>query len=229
MIRINFTIPDSMRPTATDYPVTSFFVPIPGTYSGNTGYATDFYDGELEIPYNGRIPTDTTISIPSNIKAGQNVNITGVFHDGDPLAGISINVTINGEKFIVTTNSTGGWSLTHVPSVAGNLTVIANWPRNSPHNGFTNSNILNVSKVTTNSTINVSNGKIGKTMNITGTAIDENGNPLANVQLNVTINGATIYNNGANLIITGSNFMNNRVKKGMEEILVELYGIIWVI
>ncbi|RBQ24482.1 hypothetical protein ALNOE001_01290 [Candidatus Methanobinarius endosymbioticus] len=45
--------------------------------------------------------------------------------------------------------------------------------------------------VSTNSTINVFNGIVGKDMNITGVATDEKGNLLTNIILNVTVNGVS--------------------------------------
>ncbi|MPL91434.1 hypothetical protein SDC9_37502 [bioreactor metagenome] len=46
-----------------------------------------------------------------------------------------------------------------------------------------------IKKLSSNSTIIVSNTVVGKTVVIRGVAIDENGNPLANIQLTINING----------------------------------------
>lgn len=59
---------------------------------------------------------------------------------------------------------------------------------------------LRISKINASSTTNVPNGsKVGDSTNITGVAVDENENVLANIELKITINGET-YN-----IITNNN------------------------
>jgi len=142
----------------------------------------------------GKIITNSTIVAP-NGQPGQTTTISGIAKDenNNPIANTQITVTINGTSYTVTTNSAGAWSLNYTPSVSGSLNVIVTWVGNTTHNGFTNSTILNVGKLVTNSTIVAPNGTVGKPTTITGVAKDENGNLLANTKLTVTVNGKT-YN-----------------------------------
>ncbi|MEA4956251.1 MAG: hypothetical protein VB038_00810, partial [Methanobrevibacter sp.] len=134
--------------------------------------------------------SNSTISVPSG-KVSQQSNITGVARDenGNALVGITITVTVNGVNYSVTTSSTGGWSLLYTPNISGDLNIMVSWVGNATHVGFTNSTVFNVANLTTNSTINVVNSTVGKSTTLNGTATDENGNQLVNVQLTVTVNG----------------------------------------
>jgi len=65
MARVSFTLPISLRPL---FGQPNNVVPVNGTYSGHNVYSIDMYPGALEIPYNDKIPTRTTIVVPSNVK-----------------------------------------------------------------------------------------------------------------------------------------------------------------
>ncbi len=131
----------------------------------------------------------TIVVVNSTVGKSTTINGTAIDENGNVLANVTLTVTVNGVDYSVVTNGAGFWSLTYIPNTAGNLNVQVTWTSNATHNGFTNTTILNVSKAATNSTINVNGSIVGKNITINGTATDENGNPLANVTLNVTING----------------------------------------
>ncbi|MBZ9570029.1 carboxypeptidase-like regulatory domain-containing protein, partial [Methanobrevibacter sp. TMH8] len=71
--------------------------------------------------------------------------------------------------------------------------VTVSWIGNSTYEGFTNTTIWDVVKITSNSSIIVSNGKVGKSSSISGVVSDGGGNHLANAQISVTVDGHMYY------------------------------------
>ncbi|MBZ9571168.1 hypothetical protein KQY27_06395, partial [Methanobrevibacter sp. TMH8] len=136
--------------------------------------------------------SNSTINVP-NGKVSQQSTISGVAkdEDGNPLCNVQLSVVVNGVSYVVNTNGAGAWSLNITPNVSGNLSVVVSWAGNSSYNGFTNNTVWNVANISTNSSIVVVNGTVGKSTIINGTARDENGNPLGNVQLSVVVNGVS--------------------------------------
>ncbi|MBZ9570726.1 hypothetical protein KQY27_04090 [Methanobrevibacter sp. TMH8] len=160
-----------------------------GTYSGNMGYPIIIRNGELRI----QLFTNSTIIAPDG-KVGNPLTITGIATDenGESIANTKITITIDSKSYNVTTGLDGEWTINITPSTDGNFLVTVSWIGNFTHVGFTNNTSFNVNKIPTNSTITTHDGKVGIPIIISGVATDEDGNLIANTQINV-INGKT-YN-----------------------------------
>ena len=164
-------------------------IPVTGNYLGHSSYPIILLNGQLRVI----IPTNTTIVVvPDTVKVGEATNISGVLSDEDDnfIANVTINITVDGQTFIETTNNVGAWSLIYSPRNARILTVIVQWEGNADYFGFTNSTSFNVVKLITNTTIIVpANVELGENVNISGVLYDEDGNILANVEFNLTVDG----------------------------------------
>ncbi|MCL2156623.1 MAG: right-handed parallel beta-helix repeat-containing protein [Methanobrevibacter sp.] len=167
-----------------------------GTYNGHSGYSIIDDWGYLRIV----LTTNSTITAP-DCKIGDTITIFGVASDenGDPIANTQITLTVAGQSYNVITGANGEWNLSYTPSIGGNLIAIISWNGNSTHAGFTNDTNFNVVKILTNSTITAPDCKVGDTITIFGVATDEDGNPIANTQITLTVAGQS-YD-----VITGAN------------------------
>lgn len=143
--------------------------------------------GILNLTYLNNSTQDVTI--------GQNVSLFATLTDdmGNLITGQNISFYVNGILIRNVTAIEGYANLTYTASgpsgiVPVNGTYIGSgaYPINIA-NGQ-----LRINKLNASSTI-VAPEKVlvGKTINITGVATDENGNPLANTELNVTVDGVT--------------------------------------
>ncbi|MBZ9570049.1 right-handed parallel beta-helix repeat-containing protein [Methanobrevibacter sp. TMH8] len=170
--------------------VEGIILPVNGSYNGIGNYPIVINNGELLI----QLLTNSTINAPDG-KVGDSINVSGIATDeeGNPIANTQISVTIDGKTYNITTNSNGEWNLIFTPETSGNFTAIVSWTGNSSHNGFTNSTTFNIDKLNTSVSVVAPDTKVNQTINISGVLIDENGNPVANAQLNVIVDGK-IYN-----------------------------------
>ncbi len=161
--------------------------PVYGDYDGVGDFEIIKNQGLLQI---NLIETNSTIVV-SGGRVGQQATLSGVAIDenGDFLANVQLTVTINGVSYNVTTDGSGAWNLNYIPTANGNLNVAVSWVGNSTHTSFTNSTVFNVIKSNSNSTIVVPSGKVAQRSTIRGVAIDDNGRPIANTQITVTVNG----------------------------------------
>ncbi|MDR2966612.1 MAG: Ig-like domain repeat protein [Methanobacteriaceae archaeon] len=111
---------------------------------------------------------------------------------GNTITGQNISFFVNG---IFAGNATvveGYANLSYIPLQFGFLPVTGDYDGHGPYNINILQGTLNVTIIATNSTINVPKiVKVGETVNISGVASDENGNPLPNIALNLIINGQT--------------------------------------
>ncbi|KZX16358.1 hypothetical protein MBCUT_09100 [Methanobrevibacter cuticularis] len=131
--------------------------------------------------------TNSTIVV-GNVQIGENVTVSG--HLANYTGINSVDVTVDGTLFTVLVDGFGDWSLNYTTNRTGNLTVVVSFVGNENYTSFTNSTNFNVTKLAINSTINIpSNVKVGKTITIDGVLVDENGNPIANAPINVTVDG----------------------------------------
>ncbi|WP_169805413.1 beta strand repeat-containing protein [Methanobrevibacter cuticularis] len=140
-----------------------------------------------------KLGVNSTINVPSDVKVGKTVAISGVLVDenGDSVVNAVINVAVDGSVFTVFTDNVGAWNLTYAPSHDGEIAVVVDWAGNDTYFAFINNTSFNVTKLATNSTINVpSNVKVGKTIIISGVLVDENGDSVVNAVINVAVDGS---------------------------------------
>jgi predicted outer membrane repeat protein len=174
-----------------DFPVTasSGDAPVNGTYDGNGDYSIDMTEGLLT--YSDEITVTSTIVLPEKFVFGKKVVITGVLTDADdnPVAGVKLTVTIGGKESILTTDENGKWTLEYTPDSVDTFTIEVSIADDELYADFDNSTTFEVNKASTTSTIVVGKLYVNKLNTITGIALDENGNPLADVELKITIGG----------------------------------------
>ena len=155
-----------------------------------TNINNDTNSSNITVNITVKITSNSTVVAP-NGKVGHQSIISGVALDenSNPLANINLTVVVNGTSYNVNTDGSGAWSLNYTPTTSGNLNVAVSWTGNSTHVGFTNSTIFNVGKLNTSVTINAPNSKVGEETTISGILTDENGNPIANANLEVIVDG----------------------------------------
>ncbi len=138
--------------------------------------------------------TNSTIDVSGDFKVGENISISGILadEDSDPINNAQITVTVNNETFNVTTNSSGDWSLVYTPLHGGEFLILVNWTGNDNYTGFTNNTSFNITKLTTNSSINLPGTvKFNQSVLISGVLNDENNNSIAGAVLEVIVGNET--------------------------------------
>ncbi len=114
---------------------------------------------------------------------------------GNPITGQNINFYMNGILLGTATSIEGQANLTYTVIGNDNDLIIVN----GSYDGCGTYPIslyegqIRIVKIATNSTINANNAYVNNFTNITGIITDEEGNPLANVQITLTIDGVN-YN-----------------------------------
>ncbi|KZX14502.1 hypothetical protein MBCUT_20740 [Methanobrevibacter cuticularis] len=135
--------------------------------------------------------TNSTIVVnPNPAQIGENVTVSGVLANHTGIG--FVNVTVDGTLFAnVTVDVSGYWELNYTTNRTGtDLEVIVSFAGNENYTSFTNTTNFNVTKLGANSTVNIPRTvKTGKTITIDGVLVDENGNPIANAPINVTVDG----------------------------------------
>ncbi|KZX17009.1 hypothetical protein MBCUT_04120 [Methanobrevibacter cuticularis] len=134
--------------------------------------------------------TNSTIVVsPNPAQIGENITVSGVLANYTGVTGV--NVTVDGTLFTnVAVDGFGYWELNYTTNHTGIFDVVVSFAGNGNYDAFSNSTFFAVNKNSTNSTINIpSNVKMGKTITIDGVLVDENGNPIANAPINVTVDG----------------------------------------
>ncbi|WP_333658702.1 carboxypeptidase regulatory-like domain-containing protein [Methanobrevibacter sp.] len=160
---------------------------VSGLYGGIGYYPIMINNGELKI---SKLVTNSSINV-SNGKVGKLLAISGVIVDesGNPVANARVSVSVGSMLYNVTTDSNGKWSVNFTTLKNGSYDVYASWIGNDIYEGFAKNVNFIVSKTTTKSTVNVSNGKVGKLLAISGVIVDESGNPVANARVSVSVGG----------------------------------------
>ncbi len=106
------------------------------------------YDGFTENKaFNvSKLATTSSINIPSNVKVGKSISVSGVLTSGGkPLANASVLVIVDGKTYKVTTNGLGVWKLSYTPKKAGKSTMKVSFAGNNDYLGF---NVSKTFKVT---------------------------------------------------------------------------------
>nr|WP_302578574.1 hypothetical protein [Methanobrevibacter arboriphilus] len=192
-----------------------YFV-VNGTYNGQTFLVDNFsnFTGNLTVSQAGndgnvlnatldsqdasltfsasKINTNSTIISPNEIHVGDNAVITGQLANYTGIS--SVNVTVDGILYSdVVVDSTGGnWSVSHLTNHTGTYNVIVEYTELETGNytGFTNTSSFEVTKLATNSSINIPGSvNFNQTVLISGVLTDENNNTISGANLEVIVDG----------------------------------------
>jgi hypothetical protein len=148
--------------------------------------------------------TNSTISVDGVFNIGNDINVRGVLVDngGNLLAGVNLNVVINGSAYTVTTGADGKWSLNFVPKNVGVFNVIVSWVGDETYFGFSNSTSFVVFKDDLVVNAVVGNGSLGDTV-IVRLSLNESINTTSDVIIgNTTYYGVNFLNGEAILNYT---------------------------
>ncbi|WP_157082479.1 beta strand repeat-containing protein, partial [Methanobrevibacter cuticularis] len=158
-------------------------------FAGNDNYTSFTNSTNFTVNMANKSSTNSTVVVsPNPVSIGNNVTVSGQLANYTGIT--SVNVTVDGTLFTVPVNGSGGWSMVYTANRTGNLTVVVSFAGNDNYTSFTNTTSFNVGKLGVKLTVNVPGTvKVGKTMIIDGVLVDENGNPVANALINVTVDG----------------------------------------
>jgi len=195
-VPVTVTINDVPTTVTTDENGT-YTVPFTPTTAGQQNVTVTMDDDEYKAePVTDSFDTEkqTATITPDEIKdpeVGKETPISGTVTDeeGNPVAGIPVTVTVNGEPTTVTTDGNGKYEVPFTPTNTdeNNVTVSID---NDTYEAEPVKDSFTADKQ--NATITqdpIENPEVGKETNITGKVTDEEGNPVAGVPVTVTING----------------------------------------
>lgn len=163
-------------------------------YMGNSTHLSSLATTGFNIR---KINSKITVNVPEEVTAGKPMNITGKLTDeaGKPIVNKKVIVNVNGTEITVTTDNNGNYKATYTPTQAGTLPVSVTYPGDNTYNpaNATGKNAI-VKRMNTSITINpIKDTAIGNKSNVSGKLTDEDGKPLANVPVTVTLpDGSTI-------------------------------------
>ncbi|MBR3213203.1 MAG: Ig-like domain repeat protein, partial [Methanosphaera sp.] len=170
-----------------EYPITAVF------------YETDEYNPSTNNTAKvTATKTDTKLTLTvSNTTAVNSTSITITVKltdiDNNPLDGQEVNITINDEKFTIKTSGNGIATKQYTTNKIGSQTVTANYYGNNMYNANSSTKGINVIKIDTQLTLQVSNKTPVNTtpINITATLTDTDGNKLTGENISITVGTKT--------------------------------------
>ncbi|KZX16182.1 putative outer membrane protein pmp6 precursor [Methanobrevibacter cuticularis] len=156
------------------------------SFVGNENYTSFTNSTNFIVAKNGT--NSTIVVIPNPAQIGENVTISGYLANFTGIA--SVDVIVDGTLFNVFVDGFGYWELNYTTNYTGTFNTVVNFAGNENYTSFTNTTSFNVRKLAVNSTVNIPEiAKMGKTITIDGVLVDENGNPVANAPITVTVDG----------------------------------------
>ncbi|MEE0489236.1 carboxypeptidase regulatory-like domain-containing protein, partial [Methanosphaera stadtmanae] len=178
----------------TDLPVSEYT--LTATYAGtDTKYNGNTTDIIFEINKLG-----TILSINpelENIDVNTQKTINGTLTDvnGNVLNGVNITMSITGmEEFNLTTDNNGKYSYTWTPTTVGTYTVKVIYDGSKIYEDAYNDTFFDVEPLSSTITVNVKNSdelRVDSPLNINGTLMDNNNNPIADATLTIIFNGVS--------------------------------------
>ena len=194
---VNVTVGDKTETVKTDengiytlpYKTTTVgTVNVKVEYPGDEKYNNASAEDTFEVVTN---KATLTVVVPTETKVGENTTINGTVTDenGNPIASLPVNVTVNGKTYPTTTDENGHYTVPVNNTVAGmnNVTVTAG--NESVEVKSAKDSFLG-SKYDTNITLDTINDTLlYDDAVISGRLVDENGNPVANRKINITVDG----------------------------------------
>ncbi|AWX32214.1 carboxypeptidase regulatory-like domain-containing protein [Methanosphaera sp. BMS] len=142
----------------------------------------------------GQQDAKATVDPITDAKVGKEVPVTGKVTDeqGNPVAGAPVNVTVDGKTYTGTTDEDGNYNIPVTPTKSGSLPVNVNVGATNQTKAAKANTTAKVTKQDPTVTVNPINGaEAGKSVPVTGSVTDEEGKPVANAPVNVTVDGKT--------------------------------------
>ena len=161
------------------------------SYDGNDTYIGSEATTTLEVE---KIHTKISINPIEDVPLGKEVTITGKLTDEfqEPIKESEVNVTFDGNTQTVKTDNEGNYIATFPTNNIGEKPITVEYGGNNKYTNTTNESKTNVNPKTGKITVEMpENATVNKPTDITGSVTDEEGNPLPNVPVNVTVNGKT--------------------------------------
>ncbi|KZX10355.1 carboxypeptidase regulatory-like domain-containing protein [Methanobrevibacter filiformis] len=147
--------------------------------------------------FNGLALNSTLVINPiPDTKINSSVSINGSLLDesNKAISDVTVVVTVNGVNYNATTDTSGKWSITYLVNSSGNINVVAEFTGNVNYSAAVNSTNFNGVSLNSTLVINpVTNTKVNSSVSINGSLFDENGAPISDVTVVVTVNGVN-YN-----------------------------------
>ena len=184
----------------TTQPDGTFTIPVKNVVTGENNVTVKAGNKTVEIePVNDKfyVPKqDTTLTINpiKDTLSGNNVTVSGklVDEDGKAVKGANVTVTVDGKNQTVTTDSSGKYKATFPTSTEGTKLVTVDYAGDKDHNKASKSDTFDVYKESGNITVNLPKDPVaGEPVNITGSVTNDKGKPIANIPVNITVNGKT--------------------------------------
>ena len=165
-------------------------------YYNSTGLDKDSYtaDPENPEPFNNitvtKLNTTITVDTTSPVKANSSINITGrlVDENNRPINGATVVVNVDKNMFPVTTNDNGEYTLVYNGTIVGTHNVTSRYEGNNTFSGSQAKTTFDVEKLTTSLTLDdIEDVTVGQEVNITGKLVDEDGNPISDAEITVSL------------------------------------------
>ncbi|MCL2687739.1 MAG: hypothetical protein FWE58_04315, partial [Methanobrevibacter sp.] len=142
-----------------------------------------------------KLNTILIIHQPQDTAFGKNITITGTFRTttGSPLGGFIFSLSLNGDEYEVIVNSDGTWSFNYPVGIIGPINVYGYFFETIVYEYSSDEKLFYGIRLSSYLQIeDVPNVFLNDTAYINGTLIDENGNPVKNAMINVTITGVNV-------------------------------------
>jgi protocatechuate 3,4-dioxygenase beta subunit len=163
-----------------------------------------------------KLATNSTIHTTENLRTGKTSTIYGILTDadGNPVANADVEVIIDGKLHKAKTNADGKWSLSYKSTNVGKVFVHVKCAGSERYYASLNETSFEVRKGKVNIDLNVDvreDGSVEVTVKVT----DEDGDPIANHDVKIELDGEHVGN-----VITDSNGVGNlfipakKIKKG---------------
>ncbi|RAP44067.1 MAG: hypothetical protein BZ135_08845 [Methanosphaera sp. rholeuAM6] len=157
--------------------------------AGNDTFTADPVSKTLTT---SKVDSRLTVDPIKDTQVGEKATISGKLVDknGKPIANANITVTVDGQPYTTTTNKDGKYTVKVPTTEIGTESVIVDYAGDNHYNGATVKDKLVVTKDSATISVKVpDNATVGDTVNITGKVTDNHGKALANLPVNVTVNG----------------------------------------
>ncbi|OQD59344.1 adhesin-like protein [Methanobrevibacter arboriphilus JCM 13429 = DSM 1125] len=160
------------------------------TWEGNDNYTSFTNNTNFNV---NKLATYSSIDLSADFRIGKTTVISGVLLDEEDntIADSELEITIDGKKHLVKTNSNGYWYLTYKPEKTGKTTVVLNFNGDTKYLGFTNSTSFDVKKGETFTNVTVNENKNGS-VDLIVKVVDEDGDTIPDYKVNLELDGKYI-------------------------------------